>query len=68
MDGHLLDKLVDQTIVDEGNPSCQSGEFYFAIFGDFIIAIDIRPLGSVIAGNYPYRLTPSWPGYGNAGN
>jgi hypothetical protein len=40
MDGHLLNVLADQAIVVERHLSCQSGEFYLAIFGDFNVAID----------------------------
>lgn len=40
MDGYLLNVLADQAIVVERYLHCQSGEFYFAIFGDFNVAND----------------------------
>jgi hypothetical protein len=39
-DGYLLNFLADQAIVTERHLSCQSGDFYLAIFGDFNVAID----------------------------
>jgi hypothetical protein len=40
MAGHLLNVLADQTIVVESRPSGQSGDFYLAIFGEFIFAVN----------------------------
>jgi len=40
MGGHLLNVLANHAILAECAPPGQSGEFYFAIFGEFIFAID----------------------------
>jgi hypothetical protein len=42
MAGHLLNGLANQAILVESRPYGQSGEFYLAIFGDFIPAINNR--------------------------
>lgn len=36
----LLNAVADQAIVVEQRLSCQSGEFYVTIFGDFMMSVD----------------------------
>jgi hypothetical protein len=40
MGGVLLNNLADQAIVVEALAAKQSGEFYLAVFGDFMAAAD----------------------------
>ena len=40
MGGYPLNVMANQAIVVEGHAAGQSGEFYLAVFGDFIVATD----------------------------